>query len=221
MLEESLVQGGGSATAICRTASVGGDRQEQQQGWPRFRRDLLTPPNLVSLGRIAGVYVAMALYLWGFPLIGLIVGLAAGLSDYADGILARRMKLVTPLGALLDQLGDMLMESSCILLAVVMGAWHPIFLYLYLFRNLTNVSIRMAAALRGQQISSVFLGKMATNFIFYSILLVFIAMSGLLPPASARFLVWLSGAGLSVGLLWGYLSMAIYVRRYVEGYSGQ
>lgn len=213
----------GSPAPSCGEAEVGGANAAAEvptprAGWQAFRRDLGTLPNLVSLGRIVGIYLAMGLYLGGLPVIGLIVGLAAGLSDYVDGILARRLKQVTPLGALLDQLGDMLMESSCILLAVVMGAWHPIFLFLYLFRNFTNISVRMAATLHGQQIPSVFLGKMGANFNFYAILLVFVALSGLIPAPAAHLICWLSGAGLAIGLLWGYVSMGIYLRRYIEGY---
>ena len=195
--------------------------KEDSPGWQRFMRDLATLPNLVSLGRVVGVYVAMGLYLGGFRISGLVVGVVAGLGDYLDGILARRLNQVTPLGALLDQLGDMVMESSCILLAVLMGAWHPAFIFLYLFRNLTNVSIRMAAAMRGQQIPSVFIGKLGTNFNFYSILIVFVALSGLVPPPLDLYFRWFSGVGLGVGLLWGYISMGSYLRSYIRNYGSE
>jgi len=192
---------------------------QQPAGFARFRRDLTTLPNLVSLGRIVGIYLAMILYLNDWRLLGLGVGIAAGMSDYVDGILARRLNQVTPLGALLDQLGDILMESSAIFLAVLLGAWHPIFLFLYLFRNFVNISIRMAAALPGQQIPSVFLGKMGANFNFYAIGIVYVALAGILPASVELLLVWISGAALAVGLLWGYLSMGIYLVSYMRTYG--
>ncbi len=190
----------------------------EPRGAQRFLRDLGTPPNLISLGRIVGIYVAMGLYLSGWKLTGLGVGLVAGLSDYLDGYLARRLKMVTAVGALLDQLGDIIMESSGILLAVLMGAWHPAFLYLYLFRNFTNISVRMAAALSGIQIPSVFFGKMGANFNYYSILLVFIALAGVIPAPYDQWAIWVSTGALVVGLACGYVSMFSYLRAYIRSY---
>ena len=45
---------------------------------------------------------------------GLVIGTLGGITDLLDGIVARKLKQVTELGALIDQLGDLLFESKII-----------------------------------------------------------------------------------------------------------
>ena len=76
-------------------------------------------PNLLTLLRLALVPV-MAYYAWsGEYAIALPIFLLAALTDLADGYLARRFKLVSKLGALLDPVADKLN----MLVATVVLAW--------------------------------------------------------------------------------------------------
>ncbi len=184
-----------------------------------FFRELVTLPNILSMSRIPGIYVAMALFLSGYPRAGLAVGFFTAITDYFDGILARKLDQVTKVGALLDQLGDILFESSGILLAVLMGAWHPGFIYVYLFRNFTNISVRMAAALGGRQIPSVFLGKLGANFNFYSLLLCFLVLGQVIPAPYDGYAMTLSVVGITMGLGFGLVSMGMYIAAYVRSYG--
>ena len=77
-------------------------------------------PNLISILRIVLV-IPIAYYLWNQQyFIALTLFLIGGLSDGLDGFLARRYKWETPLGVILDPMGDKLM----MLVAYLLLGWH-------------------------------------------------------------------------------------------------
>ena len=89
---------------------------ETQDGEAAVSRQVLTIPNVISIIRLAGV----PLFLW-LVLVPEADGLAlavlalSGLSDYADGYLARRLNQTSQLGALLDPVADRLYILSTVI----------------------------------------------------------------------------------------------------------
>jgi CDP-diacylglycerol--glycerol-3-phosphate 3-phosphatidyltransferase len=83
-----------------------------------FKPEIFNPPNLVSLLRIL---IAPVLFLFALLQLeywflgGLIV---SGFTDVLDGFLARRLNMITPLGARLDSWGDF-----CIYSTMAICAW--------------------------------------------------------------------------------------------------
>lgn len=69
-------------------------------------------PNALTVGRI-GITPLIALLpfapTWELKLVGFVLYVAAAITDYYDGVLARRRGLVTDLGKLLDPLADKLL----------------------------------------------------------------------------------------------------------------
>ncbi|MDR1821497.1 MAG: CDP-alcohol phosphatidyltransferase family protein [Oscillospiraceae bacterium] len=79
-------------------------------------------PNLISCVRIALVPVFISTYVvekTEVKVTAVIIYAIAGVSDFLDGFLARRYKLTTKLGKVLDPLGDKLMMVSALLLITV------------------------------------------------------------------------------------------------------
>jgi CDP-diacylglycerol--glycerol-3-phosphate 3-phosphatidyltransferase len=77
-----------------------------------FRQDMLKPPNLVSSIRML---IAPLLFVFAFLqmetwFLGALV--FSGFTDVADGYLARRFNMITPLGAHLDSWGDFTIYST-------------------------------------------------------------------------------------------------------------
>lgn len=70
---------------------------------------VLTVPNLISFARLAGVPLFLWLVIgpqadgWAFAVLA-----ASGVSDWLDGVIARRFSMTSRLGALLDPLADRL-----------------------------------------------------------------------------------------------------------------
>ena len=186
----------------------------------KLARDLRTAPNLITLSRVGLVLVGAPLYLAGWRATGMILAVVAGLTDYADGIVARRTGQVTRLGEILDQFSDLVYESLLLLVVVSRGFFPSAVLYLYLFREFWILCIRRYMAGVGLNIPSNIYGKLKSNFINWAFLPAFLAMSGWWPTASPA-LAWLARAGVGLGLAASYLSALLYTRGFVAGYDTQ
>ena len=77
-----------------------------------FRQDLMKPPNLVSSLRILIAPVLLLLAILGLENWFLAALIFSGLTDVLDGYLARRLNMVTSLGARLDSWGDFTIYST-------------------------------------------------------------------------------------------------------------
>jgi CDP-diacylglycerol--glycerol-3-phosphate 3-phosphatidyltransferase len=137
----------------------------------QFFEDIRKFPNLLCLYRLVAIVVSVTFFLCGYPVIGSTLGLTAGLTDYWDGIYARKHNMVTKLGALLDTVADLLFNFFVISAAVVMDVWPIWVLYLWGFRDLVVLAMRASAGQLGFVIPSNYLGKLASNFIFYAMFL--------------------------------------------------
>jgi cardiolipin synthase len=193
---------------------------EQTQGRSAFLRDLSSPPNIVSIARVVFVYAAIALWYHGRFAIGLGIGVLAGLSDYLDGYLARRLKASTRVGALLDQAADVLFMTGCIFMFVKDGTWPALLLYVVLLREFVVVNLRVSAAEMGFSLPSIFLGKWASNWMFYSLALMGAARGELMPTAQLNlYTKWLSHFGMAVGVTSSIITAIIYTKSYIRQYK--
>jgi CDP-diacylglycerol--glycerol-3-phosphate 3-phosphatidyltransferase len=94
----------------------------------------------------------------------IVFGIAA-LTDFFDGWVARRFKLETMLGKLLDPLADKLLVVSALIILVEkhrMEGWVAVIL---IVRDLGINAIRLAAVDEGIHIPSNFIGKTKTTFL--------------------------------------------------------
>jgi cardiolipin synthase len=143
---------------------------ESQDAQVADGRQVLTIPNIISIIRLAGV----PLFLWlilvpeadGWALVVLML---SGISDYADGYLARRLNQTSKLGEILDPVADRLYILSTVIgLAVrdVIPWWLAILLPardLFLWGLVPFLRTRGYSALPVH-----FLGKAATANLLYA-----------------------------------------------------
>lgn len=90
---------------------------------------MLTLPTILTLGRIASIPVLVALLYapmpWG-PWAALALYIAAAVTDYFDGYLARLWNQTSPLGKLLDPIADKMLVAAVLLALFAvdrLGAW--------------------------------------------------------------------------------------------------
>lgn len=180
--------------------------------------DLTTVPNLLSIARIVGVSAAVLLYFAGYPLATLSIGTVACLTDHLDGYLARRLGQETVLGAMLDQAADSYTTGIALAMLVIAGGFPFAFLMVFLGREFWVGTVRRFAATRGIEIPSRRRGKVATAFIYWSLLVMAagVMLDWPAPVGDALRLVstggMLTGLVLSVSAAWAYTRAITGVR---------
>ena len=104
-------------------------------------------PNLLTFSRIVMIPVFVALFYmpasWSNQLAALVF-LAAAITDWLDGYLARRMGLVSALGAFLDPVADKLMVATALVLLVAAdpSVWIAISAAVIIGREITISALR-------------------------------------------------------------------------------
>ncbi len=141
----------------------------------RFKREqVFNLPNLITLVRVGSIPLLMGLlYLpqpaWHWT--AALLFLVAGLSDLADGLLARRLKKVTVLGQFLDPLADKLLVTSMLVVLVMLGraeAWAAVII---ICREVAVTGLRAVAATQGLAVPSDRWGKAKTALQMLAVLL--------------------------------------------------
>ncbi|UJR80916.1 CDP-diacylglycerol--glycerol-3-phosphate 3-phosphatidyltransferase [Sandaracinus amylolyticus] len=122
-----------------------------------IREDALNLPNLLTMLRIVLIPAVLWLITEGTPegnFWAAIVYSVSAITDFVDGYLARRMKLVSVLGKFLDPLADKLLVMGTLVAMTAIGrvpAWAVI---LIVARELSITSLRVIAMSEGVTIAA-------------------------------------------------------------------
>ncbi|ARN76485.1 CDP-diacylglycerol--glycerol-3-phosphate 3-phosphatidyltransferase [Oceanicoccus sagamiensis] len=171
-------------------------------------------PNALTLFRIALIPVFVLVfylpYHWSFMASAVIFALA-GITDWLDGYMARKLDQFTPFGAFLDPVADKLMVAIALVLLVErFGSWwFTIPAMVIIGREIVISALREWMAELGKRTSVAvsYVGKVKTTFQILSILVLLAAA----PERSG----WLLNSGLVLLYLSALLtlwSMIIYIR---------
>ncbi len=120
---------------------------------------LWTLPNALTLLRIFLVPLLVAFLLTRYAWAGLTVFLAASLTDWLDGHLARKHSQVTTLGQLLDPVADKLLISAAFVSLVQLGLAPAWMVVVIIGRDLAVTGLRAVAASRNIIIPAGTVGK--------------------------------------------------------------
>ncbi len=75
-------------------------------------------PNILTLGRIAIIPLVVVALLGGFNHVALVLFVIAGVTDFFDGYFARKYKVESKLGAMLDPIADKLLVTAVLIFLV-------------------------------------------------------------------------------------------------------
>ncbi len=89
------------------------------------RSQAFSLPNILTYGRIAAIPAVVACLFWPGDLwsrwLAFSIYVAAGITDYLDGYLARAWSQQSALGRMLDPIADKLLVAACLLMLVADG----------------------------------------------------------------------------------------------------
>ena len=182
-------------------------------------------PNKLSLSRIIISPVMMFFYLADFLPYGIGKWIALGLfvigaiTDFLDGYIARKYKLITDLGKFLDPIGDKLLVTFALILVTTDGIvplpYGAIALAIIVGRDLVVDMLRFVAAGKGIVIAADWFGKYKTTTQDFAMLFLLL-YSGLrtivgLSATIMLIIMWIAFTLLIVAVLLTILSMINYI----------
>jgi CDP-diacylglycerol--glycerol-3-phosphate 3-phosphatidyltransferase len=109
-------------------------------------------PNLLTGARIAAVPVVVLVLLFQGPVVsfmGAVLFLLAGATDFLDGFLARRQRLVSRFGKFMDPLADKLLVSAALIMLIPLGRVPAWMAFVIVGRELAVTGLRGLAATEG------------------------------------------------------------------------
>lgn len=177
---------------------------------------LLTWLRIAAIPLIVGVHYVPDTWLtqsqqnW----VGALIFVAAGLTDWLDGYLARRLGQTSSFGAFLDPVADKLMVSAALIVLVQLGRADAILAFVIIGREITISALRewMAQAGRSKSVAVSTIGKFKTAAQMVSIVALLL-WQPLIPGVSTQLVgtiaLWIAAAL----TLW---SMFYYLRRAYE-----
>ncbi len=184
-------------------------------------RAAFTIPNLITLTRIllTPLFIIFLIQKRYQPAMWIFI--LAGLSDLADGLIARRWRQKSPLGTFLDPLADkLLMGSSFITLSIshLIPSWLTVIVLsrdLVLVLGVTLFKIVNFPVVVHPSLA----GKLSTTTQVATVLLVLAAQSWSIPPAWLDPLFWLTGGVTAVSGI-HYIVQALWDAAHSQNSSG-
>lgn len=149
---------------------------------------------------------------WAPPLSALVFTLA-GITDWADGYLARRLNQTSRFGAFLDPVADKLMVAAALVMLtqVYASPWLTIASVIIIGREITISALREWMAEVGQRgkVAVAFIGKLktGTQMVALVLLLYKVPVFGVDPQLPGLVLLYLAAA-LTLASMFKYLSAA-------------
>jgi len=135
-------------------------------------------PNMLSLGRMMATVLIFILVLVNVPwayLLATVLFVLASITDFLDGYLARRLKLVSPLGVFLDLTADKIFVVAILVALVQVGLVPAWIVGVIVAREFLVTGLRSMAAAKGKVIPAGMWGKQKTLITMVAMALLLLA----------------------------------------------
>ncbi len=135
--------------------------------------------NKLTLLRVLMIPAFLGVLYWGGPnseYIALGIFVAASLTDFLDGYIARSRGLVTAFGKFMDPLADKVLVTTAMLWFVQTGVMPAWAVAIVIFREFAISGIRLIAAERGRVIAAAWSGKIKTACTMVFLTLMFLPL---------------------------------------------
>ena len=137
------------------------------------KNDILTIPNLLSLVRLLLIPVIIWLYCVRQDyVLGLLVLILSGLTDIADGIIARSFNMVSDFGKILDPVADKLTQFAVMLCLIERFPKMAVPAAIFFVKELVTGIMGLVAVKRsGKVLSADWHGKVNTVLLYFTMAL--------------------------------------------------
>src|SRR5574343_946615 len=176
-------------------------------------------PILLTWLRIVAIPLLIAIYYlptsWATPherdIAATLIFMAAALTDWADGYLARKLNQTSAFGAFLDPVADQLMVAAALIVLVQLGRADAIVAMIIIGREITISALRewMAKIGASKSVAVSMLGKIKTTaqMLALPMLLYYVPLAGVDMKVLGNWLIWIA-ALLTLWSMGYYLRMA-------------
>lgn len=147
-------------------------------------------PNKITMLRVALIPIFLLLIYQGGKsalLWGLFVFIFASATDFLDGYIARKYKLVTDFGKFADPLADKLLVASALIYFVGVGAMHSSVCFIIIAREFIVTGLRIVAVEKNRVIAASPSGKLKTVIQMVGIVVLLLLLA--LKPSGSEFIV--------------------------------
>lgn len=100
-----------------------------------------------------------------------ILFIVASLTDFVDGIIARKYNLITDFGKMIDAIADKILVNSILIILSAQGFIHPVIPVIVILRDTVVDSIKMVAGSKGNVVAAIKTGKYKTACLMIGIVL--------------------------------------------------
>ena len=152
-------------------------------------------PNSLTIFRIFLIPLLIVVLLTRFPnkeFIGVAIFLAAAVTDWLDGYLARKRREITALGTWLDPVADKLLVASAFIALVEMKLVPAWMVVIIVGRELAVTGLRNIALAKGFPIEVSELGKMKMATQVFAITAVILGVQSPILESLGRWALWLA-----------------------------
>src|SRR5262245_4503893 len=159
-------------------------------------------PTYITLGRICLVPLVVVFLISADSLVAAILFGAAALTDWLDGMIARRRRQVTTLGKLLDPVADKLLVAAALISLVQVGRVEAWIVVLIIGREFAVTGLRGVSAAQGVVVGASDLGKYKTAAQYLAVTLLILEKN--VPVGLEGEYVYVSR-----GMLWAALTLTV------------
>ncbi len=149
-------------------------------------------PNRLTMARIVMTLLIIAILLFPFSTMGItiphifvnelididvryiiagVLFILASLTDFFDGMIARKYNLITDFGKMIDAIADKMLVNSVLIILSSQGFIHPIIPVIIILRDTAVDSIKMVAGSKGNVVAAIKTGKYKTACLMIGIVL--------------------------------------------------
>lgn len=184
-----------------------------------MNKSVFNVPNVLTFIRLLLVPVYWVAFFHLSIWVALSVFLVAFITDWLDGMIARRTNAITNLGKVLDPFADKCMQISAMISVVVIGKLHFVYAILIVAKELFMIVSGAFLYKKNVVVYSNVFGKLATVLTMIGFLIIYVSI-GVAGDASATLLT-IGTIVISIALVSSYVAFVVYAVMTIRQLKGK